>query len=272
MASAASDTMRDVKFVAKPQTYAMAAVAAESIVSASMRGGKRTGAGRKPAPPECHGKPVLVYLQPHQVEFLDGVNNKSKFIQSILEEKFMSDNINNQKPTRDSIATITKSWWTEKDKNGIQWLCVTTDLLGNRIIKLFGSKDECLITNKIKHDAEYPIGSKHTLGSLSGIPVAEYVLANIANGHNISVGIMRDGLEDTCGILCFAKYYDYNNIGNICTPLMKTVSEQAAEIFALEGKDAAKRYLNESGLFKDIIDEFGGLCPSKDDLDIWELR
>ena len=237
-----------------------------------MRGGKRTGAGRKPAPPNEHGKPVLVYLQPHQAEFLDGVNNKSKFIQSILEEKIMSDKISNQKLTRSSIATITKSWWTEKDDKGIQWLCVTTDLLGNCAIKLWGSRDECLITNKTKRDAEYPVGSKHILGSLSGIPVAEYVLANIANGHNISVGIMRDGLENICGILCFAKYYDYNNTGNICTPLMITVSEQAAEIFALEGKDAAKRYLNESGLFKNVINEFGNLCPAKNDPDVWELR
>lgn len=237
-----------------------------------MRGGKRTGAGRKPAPPEQHGKSVLIYLQPHQVEFLDGVNNKSKFIQSILEERIMNDKISNQKLTRTSIATIKKSWWTEKDTNGIQWLCVMTDLLGDHIIKLWGSKDECLIANKIKHDAEYPVGSKHTLGSLSGVPIAEYILANIANGHNISVGIIRDGFENICGILCFAKYYDYNNTGNICTPLMKIVSEQAAEIFALQGKSAAKKYLEDSGLFNKVIDEFGDLCPAKDDVDVWELR
>ncbi|MDD5517837.1 MAG: hypothetical protein PHV98_00615 [Candidatus Omnitrophica bacterium] len=59
-----------------------------------MRGGKRTNAGRKPVPPEQHGKPVLIYLRPHQAEFLDGVNNKSKFIQSVLEEKIMNDKIN----------------------------------------------------------------------------------------------------------------------------------------------------------------------------------
>lgn len=158
---------------------------------------------------------------------------------------------------KDETAIIYREWLRE---DNLKWLTVKTDKTNGVAFRVVGVGRS---DSTVAHKDAFPLGSTVKIGDLHCIPVANDVLANIANGINFQIGIMDDGLNELCGELVFARLV--NMTDHVYNPSleMTKVAWKAAWIFALLGKAPAVKFLEESELFQDVYNFWvGGPCRS----------
>lgn len=173
--------------------------------------------------------------------------------------------------SRLDVAQIVTSAWEPSSDGKVVWLVLTTDLTGNRRFSPRGLPAIATPREKEKLQRQYAVGSRRPLGHLCSVPIGRSIYAAIEPGHNISIGVLNDGLWDICGPLVFAKYYNLTRNADLLTPEMGRAARAAALVFYESGAQRATEYLMASGVFTAVYDWLPHLAgPSLLDSAVWE--